>query len=51
MCVCLRARLAACDPFLHVSLSAGISLLAPHGGIAEDTTWEMYMIINQEDSR
>ncbi|XP_040013532.1 unc-5 netrin receptor Da isoform X6 [Xiphias gladius] len=31
--------------------NTGISLLVPHGGIAEDTTWEMYMIINQEDSR
>lgn len=32
-------------------LVAGISLLVPHGGIAEDTSWEMYMIISQEDSR
>ncbi|XP_067340708.1 netrin receptor UNC5D-like isoform X4 [Channa argus] len=30
--------------------NTGISLLVPHGGIAEDTTWEMYMIINQQDS-
>ncbi|XP_044000683.1 netrin receptor UNC5D-like isoform X4 [Gambusia affinis] len=30
--------------------NTGISLLVPHGGIAEDTTWEMYMSINQEDS-
>ncbi|CAL8281731.1 unnamed protein product, partial [Gadus morhua 'NCC'] len=30
--------------------NTGISLLVPHGGIAEDTSWEMYMIINQEDS-
>uniref|UniRef100_A0A665V3B1 Netrin receptor UNC5 n=1 Tax=Echeneis naucrates TaxID=173247 RepID=A0A665V3B1_ECHNA len=30
--------------------NTGISLLVPHGGITEDTTWEMYMIINQEDS-
>lgn len=45
----LRARVLTvlCIP----PLSAGISLLVPHGGIAEDTTWEMYMIINQEDSR
>lgn len=49
--VCLCVRLAPCDPSLHVSFSAGISLLVPHGGIAEDTTWEMYMIISQEDSR
>ncbi|XP_045081027.1 netrin receptor UNC5D-like isoform X4 [Coregonus clupeaformis] len=28
----------------------GVSLLVPHGGIAEDITWEMYMVINQEDS-
>ncbi|KAM6987044.1 netrin receptor UNC5D-like [Aplochiton taeniatus] len=30
--------------------NTGVSLLVPHGGIADDTTWEMYMIINQEDS-
>ncbi|CAG05232.1 unnamed protein product, partial [Tetraodon nigroviridis] len=30
--------------------NTGISLLVPHGGITEDTSWEMYMIINQEDS-
>uniref|UniRef100_A0A8C3A4J5 Unc-5 netrin receptor Da n=1 Tax=Cyclopterus lumpus TaxID=8103 RepID=A0A8C3A4J5_CYCLU len=30
--------------------NTGISLLVPHGGIAEDTTWETYMIIHQEDS-
>uniref|UniRef100_A0A3Q1I9J2 Netrin receptor UNC5 n=1 Tax=Anabas testudineus TaxID=64144 RepID=A0A3Q1I9J2_ANATE len=30
--------------------NTGISLLVPHGAIAEDTTWEMYMIINQQDS-
>uniref|UniRef100_A0A3Q3JV94 Netrin receptor UNC5 n=1 Tax=Monopterus albus TaxID=43700 RepID=A0A3Q3JV94_MONAL len=30
--------------------NTGISLLVPHGGIAEETTWEMYMIINQQDS-
>uniref|UniRef100_A0A8C7YVN3 Netrin receptor UNC5 n=1 Tax=Oryzias sinensis TaxID=183150 RepID=A0A8C7YVN3_9TELE len=29
--------------------NTGISLLVPHGGIAEDTTWEMYMSISQED--
>ncbi|KAM8828089.1 netrin receptor UNC5D-like isoform 2-T2 [Spinachia spinachia] len=30
--------------------NTGISLLVPHGGIAEDTTWETYMNIHQEDS-
>nr|XP_040053880.1 netrin receptor UNC5D-like isoform X1 [Gasterosteus aculeatus aculeatus] len=29
--------------------NTGISLLVPHGGIAEDTTWETYMVIHQED--
>lgn len=33
------------------AFSAGISLLVPHGGIAEDTTWETYMVIHQEDGR
>uniref|UniRef100_A0A4W5Q8B9 Netrin receptor UNC5 n=1 Tax=Hucho hucho TaxID=62062 RepID=A0A4W5Q8B9_9TELE len=31
--------------------NTGVSLLVPHGGIAVDTTWEMYMVINQEDSK
>lgn len=39
------------DQSLHTFFSTGISLLVPHGGIAEDTTWEMNMIINREDSR
>ncbi|KAJ8339228.1 hypothetical protein SKAU_G00360140 [Synaphobranchus kaupii] len=30
--------------------NTGVSLLVPHGAINEDTTWEMYMIINQEES-
>uniref|UniRef100_A0A8C6UHP3 Netrin receptor UNC5 n=1 Tax=Neogobius melanostomus TaxID=47308 RepID=A0A8C6UHP3_9GOBI len=30
--------------------NTGISFLVPFGGIVEDTTWEMYMMINQEDS-
>lgn len=32
-----------------VAPNTGVSLLVPHGGIAEDTTWEIYMIIKQED--
>uniref|UniRef100_A0A8C1L053 Netrin receptor UNC5 n=1 Tax=Cyprinus carpio TaxID=7962 RepID=A0A8C1L053_CYPCA len=31
--------------------NAGVSLLVPHGAIADDTSWEMYMLINQEESR
>ncbi|XP_072518039.1 unc-5 netrin receptor Da isoform X2 [Salminus brasiliensis] len=30
--------------------NTGVSLLVPHGAIAEDTSWEMYMSINQEDT-
>ncbi|KAI7812382.1 putative netrin receptor UNC5D, partial [Triplophysa rosa] len=30
--------------------NAGVSLLVPHGAIAEDTSSEMYMLINQEES-
>ncbi|XP_054614106.1 netrin receptor UNC5D-like [Dunckerocampus dactyliophorus] len=30
--------------------NTGISVLVPHGGIAQDTTWETYVIVNQEDS-
>ncbi|XP_051971765.1 netrin receptor UNC5D-like [Xyrauchen texanus] len=29
----------------------GVSLLVPHGAISEDTSWEMYMLINQGESR
>lgn len=29
----------------------GVSLLVPHGAIADDTSWEMYMLINQGESR
>lgn len=56
-CVCVHVRVYVFFSERHVlcvfspSLSAGISLLVPHGGITEDTSWEMYMIINQEDSR
>ncbi|KAJ8285944.1 hypothetical protein GJAV_G00032740 [Gymnothorax javanicus] len=30
--------------------NTGVSLLVPQGAIAEDTSWEMYMIINQEEN-
>ncbi|KAI1900770.1 hypothetical protein AGOR_G00053300 [Albula goreensis] len=30
--------------------NTGVSLLVPNGAIAEDTSWEMYMIINQEET-
>uniref|UniRef100_A0A8C9SE11 Netrin receptor UNC5 n=1 Tax=Scleropages formosus TaxID=113540 RepID=A0A8C9SE11_SCLFO len=30
--------------------NSGVSLLVPHGAIAEETTWEMYIVINQESS-
>uniref|UniRef100_A0A671PQ19 Netrin receptor UNC5 n=1 Tax=Sinocyclocheilus anshuiensis TaxID=1608454 RepID=A0A671PQ19_9TELE len=30
--------------------NAGVSLLVPHGATADDTSWEMYMLINQEES-
>ncbi|KAL1274136.1 hypothetical protein QQF64_026950 [Cirrhinus molitorella] len=30
--------------------NAGVSLLVPHGAIADDTSWEMYMLINQDES-
>ncbi|XP_066568681.1 netrin receptor UNC5D [Amia ocellicauda] len=30
--------------------NTGVSLLVPHGAIAEDTSWEMFMIINQEEA-
>lgn len=34
----------------HV-VCAGVSLLVSHGAIAEDTSWEMYMLIDQGESR
>ncbi|XP_059404326.1 netrin receptor UNC5D-like isoform X1 [Carassius carassius] len=30
--------------------NAGVSLLVPHGAIADDISWEMYMLTNQEES-
>ncbi|XP_041691764.1 netrin receptor UNC5D-like isoform X1 [Coregonus clupeaformis] len=30
--------------------NTGVSLLVPHGAIAEDPSWEMYMVINQGES-
>ncbi|XP_030623835.1 unc-5 netrin receptor Da [Chanos chanos] len=30
--------------------NAGVSLLVPHGAIGENTTWELYMSINQEET-
>ncbi|XP_051533050.1 unc-5 netrin receptor Da [Myxocyprinus asiaticus] len=30
--------------------NTGVSLLVPHGAIEEDTTWELYMSITQQDS-
>ncbi|XP_039625180.1 netrin receptor UNC5D [Polypterus senegalus] len=30
--------------------NTGVSLLVPHGAIMEDTSWEMYMIVNQQES-
>ncbi|XP_059398089.1 netrin receptor UNC5D-like [Carassius carassius] len=30
--------------------NAGVSLLVPHSAIEEDTTWELYMSITQQDS-
>ncbi|XP_041757325.1 netrin receptor UNC5D isoform X3 [Coregonus clupeaformis] len=30
--------------------NTGVSLLVPHGAIAEDTSWEMYVVINQGES-
>lgn len=38
------------DDVLNVVL-VGVSLLVSHGAIAEDTSSEMYMLINQEESR
>lgn len=29
----------------------GVSLLVPHGAVAEDTSWEMHMVIYQGGSR
>ncbi|CAL8387584.1 unnamed protein product [Boreogadus saida] len=46
----LMADHSLLDPLPDIMVK-GISLLVPRGGIAEDTSWEMYMIINQEDSR
>ncbi|XP_045890022.1 netrin receptor UNC5D [Micropterus dolomieu] len=31
--------------------NTGVSLLVPHGAVAENMSWEMYMVINQGESR
>lgn len=36
---------------MTATLCTGVSLLVPVGGIAQDTTWETTVIVNQEDSR
>ncbi|KAF3696206.1 Netrin receptor UNC5B [Channa argus] len=31
--------------------NTGVSLLVPHGAVAENMSWEMYMVINQAEAR
>uniref|UniRef100_A0AAY4DPT4 Netrin receptor UNC5 n=1 Tax=Denticeps clupeoides TaxID=299321 RepID=A0AAY4DPT4_9TELE len=50
-----RAHMKTTDIFNHlggrlVLPNTGVSLLVSHGAISEDTSWEMYMVINQRDS-
>lgn len=37
----------------HISLCVfpGVSLLVPHGAVAENMSWEMHMVINQGEAR
>ncbi|MCJ8746681.1 hypothetical protein PDJAM_G00144510 [Pangasius djambal] len=50
-----RTHLRSSGVFGHqggrlVMPNAGVSLLVSHGAIAEDTSWEMYMLIDQGES-
>uniref|UniRef100_A0AAR2J6Z9 Netrin receptor UNC5 n=1 Tax=Pygocentrus nattereri TaxID=42514 RepID=A0AAR2J6Z9_PYGNA len=50
-----KAQLRSSGVFGHlggrlVMPNTGVSLLVSHGAIAEDTSWEMYMLINQAQS-
>ncbi|KAL6466021.1 hypothetical protein MHYP_G00261540 [Metynnis hypsauchen] len=50
-----KAQLRSSGVFGHlggrlVMPNTGVSLLVSHGAIAEDTSWEMYMLINQGQS-
>ncbi|KAL7836238.1 hypothetical protein AOLI_G00275220 [Acnodon oligacanthus] len=50
-----KAQLRSSGVFGHlggrlVMPNTGVSLLVSHGAIAEDTSWEMYMLINQGES-
>ncbi|KAI5618502.1 netrin receptor UNC5D, partial [Silurus asotus] len=50
-----RTQLKSTGVFGHqggrlVMPNAGVSLLVSHGAIAEDTSWEMYMLIDQGES-
>ncbi|KAM4577633.1 netrin receptor UNC5D-like isoform 3-T3 [Odontesthes bonariensis] len=33
-----------------VAPNTGVSLLVPHGAVAENMSWEMYMVVNQEEA-
>uniref|UniRef100_A0A8C9SIC8 Netrin receptor UNC5 n=1 Tax=Scleropages formosus TaxID=113540 RepID=A0A8C9SIC8_SCLFO len=50
-----KAQLRTMGMFGHlggrlVVPNTGVSVLVPHGAIAEDTSWEMYVVINQDES-
>ncbi|XP_035382186.1 netrin receptor UNC5D-like isoform X1 [Electrophorus electricus] len=50
-----RAQLRSSGMFGHlggrlVMPNTGVSMLLSHGAIAEDTSWEMYMLVNQSES-
>lgn len=49
---CQAAGGVAADTNVCVCLCvSGVSLLVPHGSVAENMSWEMYMVINQGEAR
>uniref|UniRef100_A0A8D3CXU8 Netrin receptor UNC5 n=1 Tax=Scophthalmus maximus TaxID=52904 RepID=A0A8D3CXU8_SCOMX len=52
---CGREQLRTAGVFGHpggrlVAPNTGVSLLVPHGAVAENMSWEMYMVINQGEA-
>lgn len=40
-----------CFQVIFVLAVPGVSLLIPHGAIPEETSWEIYLAINHDESR
>lgn len=50
LCPPLSGCWSCCSWYICVCFP-GVSLLVPHGAVAENMSWEMYMVINQGEAR